>query len=71
MAVHFTVIVTLGGPGGFKEFFPTIQQRNLTIADISELVAAAEIGGMQLTGRPLTDKEVDRLEAGEQLSLDS
>ena len=65
--VHFTVIVTPGGPGGFKEFFPTIQQRNLTIADIPELVAAAEIGGMQITGPPLTDEEVERLKAGEQL----
>jgi hypothetical protein len=55
MAVHFTVIVTPGGPGRFKEFFPAILQRNLTIGDISQLVAAAEIGGMQVTGRPLTD----------------
>jgi quercetin dioxygenase-like cupin family protein len=66
-AVHFTVIFTPGGPGGFKEFFPTIQQRNLTIADIPELVAAAEIGGMRITGPPLTDGEVERLKAGEQL----
>jgi quercetin dioxygenase-like cupin family protein len=27
-AVHFTITVTPGGPGGFKEFFPTIQQWN-------------------------------------------
>jgi len=66
-AVHFTVIVTPGGPGGFKEFFPTIQQRNLTIADIPELVAAAEIGGMKVTGPPLTDEEVARLKVGERL----
>jgi quercetin dioxygenase-like cupin family protein len=66
-AVHFTVIVTPGGPGGFKEFFPTIQQRNLTIGDIPELVAAAEIGGMQITGPPLTDGEVERLKASEPL----
>ena len=66
-AVHFTVIVTPGGPGGFKEFFPAIQQRNLTITDISELVAAAEIGGMQITGPPLSDEEVERLKANEQL----
>jgi quercetin dioxygenase-like cupin family protein len=66
-AVHFTITVTPGGPGGFKEFFPTIQQRNLTIADTSELLAAAEIGGMQITGPPLTDEEVERLKAGEQL----
>ena len=66
-AVHFTVIVTPGGPGGFKEFFPTIQQRNLTIADIPELVAAAEIGGMQITGPPLTEEEVERLKLGERL----
>lgn len=66
-AVHFTVIVTPGGPGGFKEFFPTIQQRNLTIADISELVAAAEVGGMQITGPPLSEEEVERLKFGEQL----
>ena len=24
LAVHFTIVVTPGGPGGFKEFFPTI-----------------------------------------------
>jgi quercetin dioxygenase-like cupin family protein len=65
--VHFTVIVTPGGPGGFKEFFPTIQQRNLTITDIPELVAAAEIAGMQITGPPLTEEEVERFKLGERL----
>jgi hypothetical protein len=65
--VHFTVIVTPGGPGGFKEFFPTIQQRNLTIADIPQLVAAAEIGAMQITCPPLTGEEVEWLKAGEHL----
>jgi hypothetical protein len=65
--VHFTVIVTPGGPGGFKEFFPTIQQRNLTIADIPQLIAAAETGGMLVTGPPLSDEEVDRLKAGQPL----
>ena len=65
--VHLTVMVTPGGPGGFKEFFPTIQQRNLTVSDIAELIAAAEIGGMQITGPPLTDEEAARLKAGEQL----
>jgi quercetin dioxygenase-like cupin family protein len=68
--VHLTVIVTPGGPGGFKEFFPTIQQQNLTVADIPELIAAAEIGGMQVTGPPLTDEEVERLKAGEQLTAE-
>ena len=67
-SVHLTVIVTPGGPGGFKEFFPTIQQRNLTVADVPELIAAAEIGGMQITGPPLTDEEVEKLKAGEQLT---
>jgi quercetin dioxygenase-like cupin family protein len=66
-AVHFTVIFTPGGPGGFKDFFPTIQQRNLTLADIPELVAAAEVGGMHITGPPLTEEEVERLKLGEQL----
>jgi len=66
-ALHFTVIVTPGGPGGFKEFFPTIQQRNLAIADIHELVVVAEIGGMQITGPPLSEEEVERLKLGEQL----
>jgi len=66
-AVHFTVIVTPGGPGGFKEFFPTIQQRNLTVADVPELIAAAEIGGMQITGPPLTDAEMERLKMGKQV----
>jgi quercetin dioxygenase-like cupin family protein len=37
-AIRFTMIVT---PGGFKEFFPTVQQRNLTITDIPELVGVA------------------------------
>ena len=67
-AVHFTVIVTPGGPGGFKEFFPIIQQRNLTIADIPELVAAAEAGGMQITGPPLTEEEVETIKLGKQLN---
>ena len=71
LAVHFTIVVTPGGPGGFKEFFPTIQQRNLTIADVSELIAAAEIGGMQITGPPLTDTEVQRLKMGERLNQSS
>jgi quercetin dioxygenase-like cupin family protein len=66
-AVHFTVIFTPGGPGGFKDFFPTIQQRNLTIADIPGLVAAAEVGGMHITGPALTEEEVERLKLGEQL----
>jgi quercetin dioxygenase-like cupin family protein len=65
--VHLTVIVTPGGPGGFKEFFPTIQQQNLTVADIPQLIAAAEIGGMQITGPPLTHEEAERLKAGEPL----
>jgi hypothetical protein len=56
-------------PGGFKEFFPTIQQRNLTIADVPELIAAAEIGGMQITGPPLTDAEVERLKTGGTVEL--
>ena len=62
------MIVTPGGPRGFKEFFPTIQQRNLTLADISELIAVSEIGGMQVTGPPLNHEEVERLKAGEQLT---
>ena len=66
--VHLTVIVTPGGPGGFKEFFPTIQRQNLTVSDIPELIAAAEVGGMQITGPPLTDEEAERLKAGEQLT---
>ena len=65
--LHFTVIVTPGGPGGFKKFFGAIQQRSRTIADIPELVVAAEIGGMQITGPPLSEEEVERLKLGEQL----
>ena len=68
--VHLTVFVTPGGPGGFKEFFPTIQRRNLTVTDIPDLIAAAEIGGMQITGPPLADDEVKRLKAGEQLTAE-
>jgi len=66
-ALHFTVIVTPGSPGGFKEFFPTIQQRNLTITDIPEFVVAAEIGGIQIIGPPISEEEVERLKLGEQL----
>ena len=66
-AVHFTAFFTPGGPGGFKEFFPTIQRRNLTLADIPGLVAASEVGGMHITGHPLTEEEVGRLKLGEQL----
>lgn len=61
------MIVTPGGPGGFKEFFPTIQQRNVTIADIPELVATAEIGGMRITGPPLGEEDVEKVKLGEQL----
>jgi len=68
--VHLTITVTPGGPGGFKEFFPTIQQQNLTVSDIPQLIAAAEFGGMQITGPPLTVEEADRLKSGEQLIVE-
>ena len=46
--VHLTVIVTPGGPSGFKEFFPTIQQQNLTVSDIPQLIAVPKLEGCRL-----------------------
>jgi quercetin dioxygenase-like cupin family protein len=59
-AVHFTVTLTPGGPGGLKDFWQMVQQRGLTLADVSEIAAAAEACGMTITGPPLTDAEVLR-----------
>lgn len=62
--VHFTVIVSPGGPGGFKEFFPAIQRRNLTLTDTPGIIEASEFGGMKVIGPPLSDIEVERLKLG-------
>jgi hypothetical protein len=56
-----------GRPGGFKDFFPTIEERNLTAADVPEIAAAAEEAGMQVSGPPLSDEEVEMLKAGKPL----
>ncbi len=58
--VHFTVMVMPGGPGGLKDFWPEVQQRGLTIADMPDVVAVAEACGMLVTGPPLTEEEVER-----------
>lgn len=52
------MIVTPGVLGGFKGFFPTIQLRHLTVADIPELIAATEIGGTQRLQLPRRAREL-------------
>lgn len=60
-AVHFTMVLTPGGPGGLKDFWSMVQRRALTLADMPEVVAVAEACGMQITGPPLTEEEVGLL----------
>ena len=56
--VHFTLTVT---PGGFEAFFPTIEQRGLTLENVRGLTDMAAEMGINMIGPPLSDEDVEQI----------
>src|SRR5258708_12318475 len=50
-------------PGGFEHFFPTIQARGLAAHNVEELTAVCDEFGINVSGPPLSDEEIESLVA--------